>query len=205
MVRDGSWMRGANTLGMLTLEEQGANARSTRQCRPVTAPCTNSCEGSILHMSLTQPLVLPASATTTGLSFDVETRRDRAWRAITGETAAWWPQDMRVGGAASKLTFEARLGGRLFEEWDQGAGMTWYTVVAIEPLSSLDLAGHVTPRFGGPALSQLHVSLSDKGNGTRIAITDGVIGPTRLDMERRISEGRSLVVGTALKKYLDTL
>lgn len=154
-------------------------------------------------MTYTPPLVLTAATTTIGLAFDVGAKRERVWRAITAETAAWWPKDMLVGGAESKLSFDARLGGRLSEEWGQGAGLTWYTVIAIEPLSTIDLAGHVTPRFGGPAISQLHIALSDRDGGTRISITDGVLGPARQDTQKRITEGWSLVFGNALSKYLD--
>lgn len=155
-------------------------------------------------MTITPLHTTSAVTTIVGLSFDLTAKRERVWRAIVDETAAWWPKNMLVGGDRSKLVFDARLGGRLFEEWGQGAGLTWYTVIAIDPQLSLDLAGHVTPRFGGPAVSQLHIELSDNAGGTRISITDGVLGRDRSGTGHRISEGWSMIFGNNLKKYVES-
>jgi uncharacterized protein YndB with AHSA1/START domain len=154
---------------------------------------------------MTLPPLVSNNATTTtiGLTFELGAKRDRVWRAITEETKAWWPKEMLVGGPDSQLVFEVRLGGRLYEQWGQGAGLTWYTVIAIDPKSTLDLAGHVTPRFGGPAISQLHIELADTASGTRISITDGVLGRDRRDTGHRVTEGWSLVFGNNLKKYVE--
>jgi len=154
-------------------------------------------------MSITPLNSTNAVTTIVGLSFDLTTKRERVWRAIVDETAGWWPKKMLVGGEKSKLVFEARLGGRLYEERGQGAGLTWYTVIAIDPGVSLELSGHVTARFGGPAVSQLHIELADAGTGTRISITDGVIGRDRGDTGHRVSEGWSMIFGNNLKHYIE--
>ncbi|MBL8857633.1 MAG: SRPBCC domain-containing protein [Planctomycetes bacterium] len=141
--------------------------------------------------------------TVIGLSYEIQAPRAAVWRAITEQTAEWWPEAMLVGGPGTKLTFEARLGGRLFEQWGQGSGLIWYEVIAIDPQSTIDLTGHVTQRFGGPAVSQLHIALTDEAGGTRVSLTDAVIGVDRSASNRQVTEGWSLVFGKALKKYLE--
>ena len=154
-------------------------------------------------MSFSPPTVQGATSTLTSLTFDVAVSRDRVWRAWTTEIGAWWPEKLRAGGASSRLTLEARLDGRLIEEWGQGAGQTWYRVIAIDPGAMLDLVGHATPRFGGPTIAQLHVELSDASGGTRVSIQDGVVGPQRADLARPVNEGWSQAIGNALKKHVE--
>lgn len=155
-------------------------------------------------MTYTQPAPIAATTTVIGLSFELKSPRARVWRAITSEIAAWWPRDMHVGGADSRMSFDARLGGQLVEEWGSGAGFVWFSVIGIEPGASLDLAGHVTAKFGGPALSQLSIRLEEKNGATLLSIHDGVIGPLRPDTNRRITEGWSLIFGNALKRHLES-
>ena len=41
----------------------------------------------------------------------------------------------------------------------KGTGIVWYRVMAIDPLRSVDLIGHLAARYGGPATSMLHIEL----------------------------------------------
>lgn len=150
------------------------------------------------------PLITQKSAMSLmGLSFDVPAKRERVWRALTAETAEWWPKKLRVAGSASRLSFEARLGGEIREEWAGGAGLVWYRVVGLEPLLSLDLYGEVPARLGGPGVTELHFELGDVGSGTRIQIGDSVFGRDREESGRRVTEGRSMYLGDALKQFLE--
>ena len=155
-------------------------------------------------MTYTQPAPVSATATVIGLSFELKTPRERVWRAITEEIAAWWPRELHCGGADARMSFDARLGGHLAEQWGSGSGLIWYTVIAIEPGASLDLAGHVTAKFGGPAVSQLSIRLEEKNGATKISIHDGVLGPQRPDMNQRIAEGWSLAFGNSLEGHLES-
>lgn len=138
-----------------------------------------------------------------GVSFEVPAKRERVWRAITGEIAAWWPKNLLTQAAGARVSFDARLGGRLAEEWGTGAGLVLYTVVAIEPQARLDLAGTVPQRLGGPAVVELSFELTDAGGGTHVQVGDGVLGRDRSDTGHRVTEARSMHVANALKKHLE--
>lgn len=154
-------------------------------------------------MSFT-PLISQKSALSLmGLSFEIAAKRERVWRALASETAEWWPKKLTAGGAGSKVSFDPRLGGELREEWAGGAGLVWYTVVGLVPLTSLDLYGGVPARLGGPAVAELHFELSDEHGGTRIQIGDSVIGRDRGETGNRVTEGRSMYIGDALKAHLE--
>lgn len=154
-------------------------------------------------MSYVTPNVRGASATSASSNFDVAAPKGRVWTALTAEIGTWWPAALRSGGSSSRFTFEARLDGRLVEEWGNGAGQIWYRVVAIDPGTMLSLAGCASPKFGGPTVHQLHFELADAGSGTRISIHDAVLHPQRADVARTTTEGWCLQIGDALRRHLE--
>ncbi len=124
----------------------------------------------------------------------------RVWRALAVQTPAWWPRTHFVG-AARGMHIEPKLGGRMYEDWGRGAGVTWATVIAVDPPRSLILEGVLLARFGGPATSILEFELMPAGKATRLRVTDTAFG--RLDAGPRDStrEGWTAILD-ALRKHV---
>jgi uncharacterized protein YndB with AHSA1/START domain len=137
------------------------------------------------------------------LEFPIAAPRERVWQALVAETGRWWRKDFYMGNAVQPIVFEARPGGRLYEDWGQGAGLLWYSVLCIEPPSSLDLVGHLTPAFGGPATSMLHLALKDTGAHTVLQLSDSVFGRVSEDSAARLREGWQLLYGEGFKPYVE--
>jgi uncharacterized protein YndB with AHSA1/START domain len=72
----------------------------------------------------------------------------RVWQAITAETSAWWPKEFHTSEGAKRFVIEPVLGGRVYEDFGEGDGLVWYSVIGVETGRELILAGHLLPPFG---------------------------------------------------------
>jgi DNA-binding transcriptional ArsR family regulator/uncharacterized protein YndB with AHSA1/START domain len=128
---------------------------------------------------------------------------ERVWHALCRDIQGWWPQSYLVGSAVRGLHLEPRVGGRLYEDWGDGAGVLWYTVVAVDAPRSMHLSGTLFPAFGGPALSFLSLTLEPRGPRTLLKLSDAVLGRVGPDSGRERTEGwRDLFEG-GLKRFVE--
>jgi len=141
----------------------------------------------------------------TSASFELEVvinaPPDRVWSAISTEASAWWPKEFVTSERTQRFVIEAKLGGRAFEDFGDGDGLVWYSVIGVDAGRELILAGHLLPPFGGPATTALRLTLSAHGQGTRLKIRDdrfGVVGP-----ESPV-EGWRVVFNDGLKRHVES-
>jgi uncharacterized protein YndB with AHSA1/START domain len=69
-----------------------------------------------------------------------------AWRVFTEKMGAWWPlASYKIGQAnAVDAIIEPRVGGRWYEQGDDGSTCQWGSVLAWEPPSRLLLSWDIT-------------------------------------------------------------
>jgi DNA-binding transcriptional ArsR family regulator len=145
----------------------------------------------------------PAGATgvvDVALEWPVEASVQRLWETLFERVESWWPAAHRAVGGGAVMTFEPRLGGQLREARADGDGLAWYEVIALEPLRSVDLAGHLATRYGGPASSLLHIEIAPGArDGTSILkLTDSVFGRIGPNLRASLGEGWQAIVGEGL-------
>ncbi|MFN0063702.1 MAG: SRPBCC domain-containing protein [Myxococcaceae bacterium] len=120
---------------------------------------------------------LPVAAVEFRFTIDPPVAQKKAWAALTGQVHAWWPKDFRATGPDSRITLEPRLSGRLFETSDDGNGLVWYQVIALDAPRSLLLSGVIAAPFGGPAMSLLRLTLQENGaKATVLEVHDALFG-----------------------------
>jgi DNA-binding transcriptional ArsR family regulator/uncharacterized protein YndB with AHSA1/START domain len=140
---------------------------------------------------------------TVAIDLDIEAPAARVWEALIREVRLWWPRDFHIGGESSRMTLEPFAGGRLFEEWGDGAGLLWAQVIAIDPSRSIQLAGHLSPEYGGPATSIWKIALHETDAGTRLELTDSLFGRVDGKLHGSLESGwRTIFEG--LKSHLET-
>ncbi len=135
------------------------------------------------------------------LEIPIEASRKQVWKAITEEINLWWRKDFYASSKTKQFVLEPRLGGRMYEDTGNGAGLVWYTVLGIEPLESLYFVGYLTPAFGGPATSILEVGLKDSGKHTILKISDAILGPEADPSEKEA--GWRMLFEEGLKMYVE--
>jgi len=100
------------------------------------------------------------------------------WTNLTAEINGWWPAEFYAGGSAGRRRFvlEPEPGGRMFEEWEDGGGLLWGTVVSVDPSRRLQVTGCTFPDWGGPTHWYGSWELHDKDGGTILTFSEHAIG-----------------------------
>ncbi len=137
--------------------------------------------------------VLPLRRPPVRQSTVVRSDRAHTFDVFVATIGAWWPVvPFSAGGERVRdVTFEQRLGGRVYETWDDGTTADWGTVLAWEPPHRFAMTWHVpgavtevelTFTALGPALTRVAVehrgweALSDAQLSAACALPGGYTG-----------------------------
>jgi uncharacterized protein YndB with AHSA1/START domain len=138
------------------------------------------------------------------LQVSIGASRQRVWDALIHDTSRWWPKDFYATSNPKTIIIEPHPGGRMYEDAGNGAGLLWYTVIAIEPPSSIHFAGHITPPFGGPATSLLRLSLEEtSARSVTLHISDSLFGCINDRSGESIQDGWRILFEDGLKGYVE--
>lgn len=94
---------------------------------------------------------------------------DEAFKLFTDGIGTWWPfhQGHSIGEErVTTAVFEPKVGGRVFEVWDDGSEHYWAEVLVYEPPHRFVLAWKPNP--DRPAPTELEVRFTEAGSGTRL-------------------------------------
>lgn len=154
-------------------------------------------------------MLAPADRATAGivrveLEIPIAAPRQHVWRMLVEQTDRWWPRDFYASANPTGMRFDATLGGRLYEESTDGGGVVWYTVIGLTPGVSVDLAGHLTAAFGGPAQTLLRLSLREQGAHTVLELSDAVVGNVGDGTTESLEQGWRAVFETGFKQFVET-
>jgi hypothetical protein len=146
--------------------------------------------------------VANAKVVTLTCKVDISAKKQHVWEAMVNAIDSWWLPKHRVAPNSQMMVLEPRAGGRFYEE-APGGGLLWYTVQMIAPGESIDLYGCLAARFGGPAISLLHISLSETKGVTTVTIEDSLIGGFSDEMGSQTHAGWTELFGEGLKPYVE--
>lgn len=155
-------------------------------------------------MSPTAAKILEASAARIELEVSIEASIDEVWRAVVERPDAWWVSELRCVPGDSTVTLDARAGGNLVEHNESGASLLWFTVIAVDPPRSINLAGAIAPPFGGPCHAFLLLELADHDGVTVVKMTNSLHGHVDQGMLPDIEGGWRLLLENGLKRLVET-
>jgi uncharacterized protein YndB with AHSA1/START domain len=137
------------------------------------------------------------------LEFPIAAPPERVWNALVRETGRWWPRGFYSDARATNMVFEPRLGGRLYEDWGEGRGRTWFTIETFDPPRVLEMAGHLYPAYGGPSVTLVRLEFVEEGKGTRLKLMDAVCGRVEEGTKKSLEEGWKALFGAGLKSFVE--
>jgi len=155
-------------------------------------------------MTATAAKILEASAARIELEVAIEATIDKVWRAIIDQPDAWWVTELRCVPGGSKLVLDPRAGGTLVEENGNGTSLLWFTVIAVEPPRSINLAGAIAPPFGGPCHAFLLLELEERDGVTVVKLTNSLHGHVDEKLLPDIEGGWRLLLENGLKRLVET-
>ena len=118
---------------------------------------------------------------------------ERVWTALTDEQQDWFPYNYG-GDRLKRIVTEPAVGGRVYEDWGDGAGILYSNVTYWDPPRVLGMRGFLQPAI---VLEQWSI-LEPDGNGTLLkhstttfgSITDEMAEGIRTHGELRQFEGQ---------------
>lgn len=143
-----------------------------------------------------------AAQYTTRVSATIRTPTVHVFRALTEDTARWWPRSFCVGPATG-FVFEATPGGRVCERWGDSDGLLWFHVTGIQRPTLLQLSGDLWPGFGGPARSYTTIRLEGEGDETLLELVDTSWGFLTADAAASIERGWTYLIADCLAAWCE--
>ena len=125
------------------------------------------------------------------------------WNRMVGEISQWWPKDFFCLEGTRQIELEPHVGGRLFEQTEDGSSILWGTVVMIVPNKQIDLMGGVTAAFGGPSITFCKMGLESVSERvTKFRLLNSVIGNMTEEGKVDVTSGWTYLMNT-LKTYCE--
>ncbi len=127
------------------------------------------------------------------------------WKALTDDIGLWWPAEFYIGGTegARSYSLEARPGGRVYEEWDEGGGLLWGQVCTAVPEKMLQATGFTFPQWGGPSIGFLTWTLEADGEGCSLRFTEQTLGMSSEGNRAEKTKGWTFLFGGVLKAHVE--
>lgn len=139
----------------------------------------------------------------------IDTDPESVWKALTEDIGEWWPTPFYTGGEPETRTFrlEAEPGGRMAEEWGDGTGILWGTVLTVDPHRHLEVVGHASPRWGGPSTWigtwSLEPEAGPDGERVRLRFRESSFGRVSDEYVADKEKGWGYLFAGVLKAYLE--
>jgi len=129
--------------------------------------------------------------------------RARAWAALTAEVADWWPRHFFNHPDPVGFVVEGGIGGRVYEDWGDGAGYLFGTVVVWVPERRMTWACELYPDWTGPGRSYVTFELEEAEGGALVRVTDAgycIAAPQAAD---GLGRGWGELVGYHFRGYVE--
>jgi hypothetical protein len=139
------------------------------------------------------------------VTFEVSVRagRERAWEGLTAEIGQWWPRHFFTHNNPAGFVLESFLGGRVYEDWGQGAGVLWGTVVVWVPNQRMTWACEMYPDWSGPGRSFVTFTLEDRGMETVVKVEDAGICINAHQAASSLNSGWHELISLHFKNYVE--
>lgn len=143
------------------------------------------------------------STTTVMVELTINAGRQRVWQALTEETGKWWKKKFFTSSKTREFVLQNRLGGLMYEDAGKEEGQIWATVIGIDAPNSLQLKGQLSPKFGLPAISFIHISLEASGSVTMLQFAETIFGAIPSNLQTDLLENWQNIFEEGLKAYVE--
>jgi uncharacterized protein YndB with AHSA1/START domain len=141
----------------------------------------------------------PATELTVRKAVTVACTVEHAFQMFTAGISSWWPLATHSVGAerARTAVFEGRVGGRIYEVWDDGSEYDWGIVTAWEPPRRVVYSWSPNPEQ--TVSTEVEVRFAPQGDGTLVELEHRGwerLGEKVADLYASYDTGWDVVLGT---------
>ena len=137
------------------------------------------------------------------LEIPIDASIKQTWDCMINDIRLWWRKDFYTSPKTKKFILEAKPGGKMYEDYGNNEGLVWADVIVLDSPNVLELKGHLSPQFGGPAFSFLRLSLHENEGKTTLTLSDTVIGEISEKLESDLTTGWKMLFEDGFKNYIE--
>lgn len=130
---------------------------------------------------------------------EIRASRERVFKALTEEINEWWA--FRLGAKDSRFSFEPKINGVFYEDWGNGQGAVWGTVIYLKEQEEIRMNGLLGMK--GAVNSNYTYKLEERGNSTVLKLSHHAVGLLEPQWEEAHQHGWHELLGQYLKKYVE--
>jgi len=127
---------------------------------------------------ITENLIMEQQSTTIKilLEIPIKSKVNEVWNCLLNDVNLWWRKDFYTSEKTKQFIIEPKVGGRMYEDYGNDEGLLWAEVIVLDAPRIIEFKGHLSPQFGGPAMSFLKLSLAEKDGDTILTLSDTLFG-----------------------------
>ncbi len=136
------------------------------------------------------------------MEIPIEAGQKQVWECLIKDVGLWWRKDFYTSPKTQNFIIEPKPGGKMYEDYGNNEGLVWADVIVIDSPDVLELKGHLSPQFGGPAFSFIRLSLEGDDSNTTLTLSDTVFGDISENTEKDLTEGWKMLFEDGFKNYV---
>ncbi len=145
-----------------------------------------------------------ANTITIQLEIPIEANINLVWKCLLEEAGVWWRKDFYTSAKTQNFIIEPFVGGRMYEDYGDGNGLLWANVMVLDAPNNVELKGHLSPSFGGPAMTFMKLALEEREGGTTLTLTDTTFGNVSENSKDQLTAGWKMLYEDTFKKYVES-
>ncbi|UMB60815.1 hypothetical protein MHL31_01050 [Lutibacter sp. A80] len=138
------------------------------------------------------------------LEIPIKATIDFVWKCLIEDIGIWWRKDFYSSSKTKIFKIEPFVGGRMYEDYGNNNGLLWGNIIVLDAPNNIELKGHLTPSFGGPAINFIKLSLEENEGITILTLTDTTFGNVSEQTKEQLTSGWKMLYEDTFKKYVES-
>ena len=128
--------------------------------------------------------------------------RSVVFAALINDIGTWWGEHSYKPDRVKGIVVEPKVGGRFFEDWGNGEGWLFATVIGFDLDTGIDMVGPMG--MDGPVVGTISYELADApGGGTTLKLSHQAMGLFPEAMEGDYRAGWTDLLDTRLRAFVE--
>ncbi len=145
-----------------------------------------------------------ANTVTIELEIPIKADIGFVWNCLLEDMGIWWRKDFYTSPKTESFIIEPFVGGRMYEDYGGGNGLLWANVMVLDAPHNLEWKGHLSPSFGGPAITFMKLSLTEREGVTILSVKDTTFGNVTENSKDQLTSGWEMLFEDTFKKYVES-
>lgn len=145
-----------------------------------------------------------ANTITIKLDIPIDASIDLVWKCLVDDIGIWWRKDFHTSPKTKSFIMEPFVGGRMYENYGEGNGLLWANIMVLDAPKNLEWKGHLSPSFGGPAITFMKLSLEEREGITILSLSDTTFGNVSENSKDQLTSGWKMLFEDTFKNYVES-